>query len=99
MTVADVAFDVPLPHPFSYRVPDEFAELAEHGRALGFTHVESGPLVRSSYHAKKQADTAIETAGTNTVSKTAGTVERGAEPRPSRPGHPRLEPHSRPSLP
>jgi lipoate synthase len=25
---------------------------------MGFTHVESGPLVRSSYHAKKQADTA-----------------------------------------
>src|SRR5262245_50109573 len=34
--------------------PDEFAELAEIGRALGFAHVESGPLVRSSYHAKRQ---------------------------------------------
>ena len=34
--------------------PDEFAELAEAGRALGFAHVESGPLVRSSYHAKRQ---------------------------------------------
>ena len=34
--------------------PDEFAELAEVGRALGFAHVESGPLVRSSYHAKRQ---------------------------------------------
>ena len=32
--------------------PDEFAELAEIGRELGFAHVESGPLVRSSYHAK-----------------------------------------------
>jgi lipoic acid synthetase len=39
-----------------YYHPDEFAELAEVGRALGFAHVESGPLVRSSYHAKKQAD-------------------------------------------
>ena len=38
-----------------YYHPDEFAELAEAGRALGFAHVESGPLVRSSYHAKKQA--------------------------------------------
>lgn len=38
--------------------PDEFAELAEAGRALGFSHVESGPLVRSSYHAKRQADAA-----------------------------------------
>jgi lipoic acid synthetase len=34
--------------------PDEFAELAEVGRGLGFAHVESGPLVRSSYHAKRQ---------------------------------------------
>ena len=41
-----------------YYHPDEFAELAERGRALGFAHVESGPLVRSSYHAKKQTDAA-----------------------------------------
>jgi lipoic acid synthetase len=34
--------------------PDEFQELAAVGRALGFAHVESGPLVRSSYHAKRQ---------------------------------------------
>ena len=38
-----------------YYRPEEFAELAAVGRALGFRHVESGPLVRSSYHAKKQA--------------------------------------------
>jgi lipoic acid synthetase len=38
--------------------PDEFAELAVIGRRQGFTHVESGPLVRSSYHAKRQADAA-----------------------------------------
>jgi lipoic acid synthetase len=41
-----------------YYHPDEFAELAALGRALGFRHVESGPLVRSSYHAKRQADLA-----------------------------------------
>jgi lipoyl synthase len=34
--------------------PDEFATLKEEGLALGFTHVESGPLVRSSYHAAQQ---------------------------------------------
>ena len=33
--------------------PDEFARLAEAGRSLGFLHVESGPLVRSSYHAER----------------------------------------------
>ena len=38
-----------------YYHPDEFRELGEIGRALGFAHVESGPLVRSSYHAKSQA--------------------------------------------
>jgi lipoic acid synthetase len=41
-----------------YYHPDEFAELATVGRELGFGHVESGPLVRSSYHAKRQADLA-----------------------------------------
>lgn len=34
--------------------PDEFAALKEEGMALGFSHVESGPLVRSSYHAAQQ---------------------------------------------
>lgn len=39
--------------------PDEFAELAARGREMGFAHVESGPLVRSSYHAKRQTDLAV----------------------------------------
>ncbi len=39
-----------------YYTPDEFAELGEAGRAMGFAHVESGPLVRSSYHAKRHLD-------------------------------------------
>ena len=34
--------------------PAEFDALAERARALGFPHVESGPLVRSSYHAESQ---------------------------------------------
>lgn len=34
--------------------PDEFAALKEEGLAMGFHHVESGPLVRSSYHAAQQ---------------------------------------------
>lgn len=33
--------------------PDEFAELKEIGYLLGFDYVESGPLVRSSYHSEK----------------------------------------------
>jgi len=35
--------------------PDEFSTLKEEGLAMGFRHVESGPLVRSSYHAERQA--------------------------------------------
>jgi len=37
-----------------YVHPDEFAEMKEEALALGFKHVESGPLVRSSYHARDQ---------------------------------------------
>ena len=40
--------------------PDEFAEWAEVGKQLGFKHVASGPLVRSSYHADEQHDAALE---------------------------------------
>lgn len=35
--------------------PDEFDELREYAEALGFAHIASGPLVRSSYHADEQA--------------------------------------------
>jgi lipoic acid synthetase len=42
-----------------YYPPEEFAELGEAGRTLGFAHVESGPLVRSSYHAKRQVAHAV----------------------------------------
>jgi lipoic acid synthetase len=39
-----------------YYHPDEFVKLREDALALGFRHVEAGPLVRSSYHAEKQVD-------------------------------------------
>ncbi len=38
--------------------PDTFARLAEVGRAMGFTHVEAGPMVRSSYMAHRPFDEA-----------------------------------------
>ncbi|MFT4705898.1 MAG: lipoic acid synthetase [Bradymonadia bacterium] len=38
--------------------PDEFAWLREEGMKMGFAHIESGPLVRSSYHADQQAKAA-----------------------------------------
>ena len=45
-------------HPVvRYVEPREFEQLAEIGRGLGIEWVESGPLVRSSYHAREQSDT------------------------------------------
>ena len=39
--------------------PEEFEELRKAGEAMGFKHVASGPLVRSSYHADEQHDAAV----------------------------------------
>jgi lipoic acid synthetase len=47
-----------------YVPPEEFAEFRQAGREMGFSHVEAGPLVRSSYHAANHAanHAAVETA-------------------------------------
>jgi lipoic acid synthetase len=42
-----------------YYHPDEFADLREVSMEMGFTHVESGPLVRSSYHAEEAVNPSI----------------------------------------
>lgn len=39
-----------------YVTPEEFAHWKTYGEELGFLHVESGPLVRSSYHAREQVE-------------------------------------------
>lgn len=44
-----------------YYTPDEFREIKRIALELGFGHVESGPLVRSSYHAHEQADSYAST--------------------------------------
>ena len=51
-----------------YYTPKEFASLRRYGFELGFKHVESGPLVRSSYHAHEQ------TADARSTSSSAGVV-------------------------
>jgi lipoic acid synthetase len=38
--------------------PEQFDALRVRGEAMGFRHVESGPLVRSSYHAERQVSRA-----------------------------------------
>ena len=44
-------------HPVErYVTPNEFDELGELGRELGLSWVESGPMVRSSYHAREQSE-------------------------------------------
>jgi lipoic acid synthetase len=42
-----------------YYAPEEFSMLKTEGERMGFLHVESGPLVRSSYHAKMQSEAVI----------------------------------------
>ena len=43
-----------------YYTPEEFDRLGRIARDIGFRHVESGPLVRSSYRAFDQAKTLLE---------------------------------------
>ena len=65
VTIGQYLQPTPHHHPvMKYWTPDEFKQLEEFGYALGFTHVASGPLVRSSYHADRSAAEAglVETA-------------------------------------
>jgi lipoic acid synthetase len=43
-----------------YAPLEEFAALKAEGQKMGFRHVEAGPFVRSSYHAREQADVATQ---------------------------------------
>ena len=53
-----------------YYTPAEFAELRATGEEIGFKHVEAGPLVRSSYHAREQ----VESIGGGSFSQRAAQV-------------------------
>ncbi len=56
VTIGQYLQPTPHHHPvMRYWHPDEFAELERIGLEMGFTHVASGPLVRSSYHADRMA--------------------------------------------
>ena len=52
-----------------YYHPDEFESLRAEALGLGFSHVEAGPLVRSSYHAKRHTESAAAS-----TTATAGPV-------------------------
>jgi lipoic acid synthetase len=47
--------------------PEDFAFLKQEAVKMGFRHVESGPLVRSSYHAHEQAESTKSVVGKNTA--------------------------------
>src|SRR2546426_1267376 len=70
-----------------YYHPDEFAELAGIGRELGFTHVEAGPLLPSSYHAKRQAGAAAP-GGTKSALPNRAGAHPLARPPPKAPAPP-----------
>ena len=57
ITLGQYLQPTPHHHPvLRYWTPEEFENFAELGYAMGFTHVASGPLVRSSYHADLMAE-------------------------------------------
>ena len=58
-----------------YYTPEEFGRLREFALALGYRHVESGPLVRSSYHAEEQVP-ATSTATNNDKRKSVDAVSK-----------------------
>ncbi len=59
ITLGQYLQPTPHHHPvMEYWTPEAFDELAEAGYAMGFTHVASGPMVRSSYHADVMAEEA-----------------------------------------
>ena len=56
ITIGQYLQPTPHHHPvIRYWTPEEFKALEAAGQALGFTHVASGPMVRSSYHADRMA--------------------------------------------
>ena len=56
VTIGQYLQPSPAHHPLlRYWTPEEFKALEDYGNALGFSHVASGPMVRSSYHADRQA--------------------------------------------
>jgi lipoyl synthase len=56
MTIGQYLQPTAAHHPVvRYLEPAEFTQLADLGRTLGLMHVEAGPLVRSSYHARELA--------------------------------------------
>jgi lipoyl synthase len=56
VTIGQYLQPSPAHHPvLRYWTPEEFAEFEQIGLGLGFSHVASGPLVRSSYHADRMA--------------------------------------------
>jgi lipoic acid synthetase len=59
-----------------YYHPDEFDEMRAEALALGFKHVESGPLVRSSYHARDQ----VPGAEARRAAREAGVAEAAGTP-------------------
>jgi lipoic acid synthetase len=53
VTIGQYLRPTPIHHPIvRYATPEEFEHWREFGLSLGFSNVDSGPLVRSSYHAK-----------------------------------------------
>ena len=58
-----------------YYTPEDFAFMKREALGMGFRHVESGPLVRSSYHAHEQSQSSLHSAASSSSSGSAGGVQ------------------------
>ena len=63
-----------------YYTPAEFDEIRAAGEAMGFARVEAGPLVRSSYHARRALDPTLAPTAAPAAGPTPARAEAGAHP-------------------
>src|SRR5690606_2270112 len=85
VTIGQYLQPSPHHHPVTrYWTPEEYKALEVYGMGLGFTHVASGPLVRSSYHADRSA------AGAGLVATASSGPSSAGWARARRPAWPRL---------
>ncbi len=60
--------------------PEEFATVGEAGMAMGFSHVQSSPLTRSSYHARQAAEASAEASAETSAETSAELPAPNAPP-------------------
>ncbi|MBI4219096.1 MAG: lipoyl synthase [Chloroflexi bacterium] len=87
LTVGQYLRPSPKHHPLiRFYHPRDFESIARTGRELGFKHVAAGPLVRSSYHAEEQHETAAGSVATEPSAEGKGRALLRSTQSPPLPG-------------